>query len=80
MKTAEAKELEVQLKEATKLVKEIKKQMNTKDFKSMTKYSQNLVNDEYKEAISKQFDIIEKIVELGISEKESIALVKRATK
>ncbi len=80
MKTQEQKNLKLQLKAATKDVNLLRRENKTRMFKSLSKYSQELRKKEYQEVVSKQFDLIEKIVDLQIPTAEKIKLVERATK
>ncbi len=59
----------------------IEKQMRSKSFKDLSKYSQDLLKEgEYKNAISHQFDIVEEItnaiINNKITHKEGEAIIK----
>ncbi len=78
------KELKAELKKRTKVVYDMDKEKRSSMFKSLSKYSQNLFKEEYQKAVSDQFDIIEKIVDLtmskSITEDQAMAAVNTATK
>ena len=75
-----AKQIEAELKEATREIKDLDKQKRSSSFKKLSRYSQLIFEEEYKNAIGKQFDLIAELIDLNLSEKEATAIVKKATK
>jgi len=67
---ATLKELKIELKKATQVVKSMDKEKRDPIFKNLSRYSKNLFEEDYKKAVSDQFDIIEKIVDL-VSSKDA---------
>ena len=74
------KELQAELKLATRDIKDLCKQKRASSFKHLSGYSKNLFKEEYQKAVGKQMDIIMAIVELGLPESEMTKLVNTATK
>jgi len=73
-------DLEKALKEATSDLKHVLRRKASGTYKQLSKYSQGLLQQEHNEAVTKQFDIIEEIVNLNLPEQEAIAIVTKATK
>lgn len=77
-------ELEAKLYSATSIVKQIRKEMRTASFRSLSNYSKKLKDGELQQAIEAQMDVLEEMAALvpsgDATEYELIKIVKRATR
>jgi len=74
------KELETELKAATKEIKYLESRKREPSFKKLSAYSTNLFNEEYKAAVGKQMDILMEMVETGHPQADLEKIVSKATK